>query len=315
VARYRKVDTRIWNDERFMALSDDAQLAFFLIMTNPHMTGLGAMRATIPGLAAEKRWSTPRFRRAFEEARQVGMVEHDEAAAFVALPNFLRYNQPENPNVVTSWRESLDLIPECRGKHALICRTVRFVESLGEAWSKALPEAFREALAKGMAKQDQEQEQEQEEDPPKAPRRGASGEGPGFSPGEIAWRVMETWRAHLEAWRRFFRAENGVDPAPEPTLTPVILAAIQGALRVHDRDLLGPDQREEWKASSKVRAAGIGIYLSPWHTGKDPKNNSRNGGRQYLEHDRPWRIPRGKTDPVEVFAPLYFEEKRRANRR
>jgi hypothetical protein len=56
MARYRKIDPRIWNDQKFRELSDDAKIVFFLLLTHPHMTALGAMRATVAGLAAELGW-------------------------------------------------------------------------------------------------------------------------------------------------------------------------------------------------------------------------------------------------------------------
>lgn len=315
MARYRKVDTRIWNDEKFMALSDSGKLAFLFVMTNPHMTALGAMRATVPGLAMELHWPLPKFTRAFDEARRVGMVRRDQRAALVYLPNFLRYNPPESPNVVISWRDALDLLPECDLKRTMVERAEAFVRAYAEGLREGYTEAWSDAVAKAfegaLPNQEQEQEQEQEEDPPKAPRGGASGVEHVFNPAEIGWRAGEVWTAHLEAWRRFFKAENGVEPGLEPTLTPEIDEAIRRAVRIHDRKLLGPDQREQWKAESKARAAGIGIFLSDWHTGHNPKNDRRNGGKPYLEHWRPWKLQRGKGDPVDNFAELYFRERSR----
>jgi hypothetical protein len=71
MARYRKIAPRIWNDEKFGELSDDAKLIFFLLLTHPHMTALGAMRATLAGLAAELRWAVKRFQRALTKSGSV----------------------------------------------------------------------------------------------------------------------------------------------------------------------------------------------------------------------------------------------------
>src|SRR5262245_52093760 len=120
MARYRKLDPRIWNDVKFRALSDDAKFVFLLLLAHPHMTALGAMRATLAGLAAELGWIERRFRRTFGEILRQGMVRHDAQAALVWLPNFLKYNAPENPNVVRSWQASLDLLPECGLKDELM---------------------------------------------------------------------------------------------------------------------------------------------------------------------------------------------------
>lgn len=161
---YRKVDSRIWNDAKFMALTDDGQLAFLFIMTHPNMTALGAMRASIPGLAAEKGWEPERLREALREAFAKGMLKHDPKASFLWLPNFLRYNGPESPNVVKAWGKALDLLPECGLKNQLIQHVKAFAEGLTDGFAKALPEAF----AKGMPYQEQEQEQDSNTHPGRA---------------------------------------------------------------------------------------------------------------------------------------------------
>ncbi len=71
-----------------------------------------------------------------------GMIEHDEKAGFVGLPKFLKYNKPESPNVVRSWPEALDLIPECQLKIQLLARMKSVAEGLGEGFRKAFGEAF-----------------------------------------------------------------------------------------------------------------------------------------------------------------------------
>lgn len=161
---YRKVSTAIWNDEKFRTLSDDAQLVFFFLLTHPHQTSLGAMRASIPGLAAEKGWALPRFKRSFAEIQSQGMVRHDAGASFVWLPNFLKHNGPENPNVVKSWSRSLGMLPECRMKHELITHVKEFIETLPEGFVKALPEPFLKGLAIQEQEQEQEPKQEQEKE-------------------------------------------------------------------------------------------------------------------------------------------------------
>ena len=68
MAIYRKIDTRIWNDAKFNALSPNGKLAFLFILTNPNMTALGAMRATVEGLSAELRIPAEAFLEVFGEA-------------------------------------------------------------------------------------------------------------------------------------------------------------------------------------------------------------------------------------------------------
>lgn len=160
MSRYRKVDPRIWNDAKFRELSDSAKLVFFMLLTHPSMTSIGAMRATVAGLAEELGWELEAFLEAFREPLVKGMVEQDKKACLIALPNFVKYNPPESPNVVKAWASALDLLPECDLKIRVIARSVAFAKGMNEAFAKALPEAF----AKPMPYQKQEQEQEQEQE-------------------------------------------------------------------------------------------------------------------------------------------------------
>lgn len=124
---------------------------------------------------------------------------------------------------------------------------------------------------------------------------------------ELRWRTVQTWEAHLAENNAFFQAENGVAPSVQPTMTPDIRKDIRDALKLFDAHLLTPDKREEWKRNSKVRAAGVGIFLDPFCCGTSKDNNVKDGGKRYLEHWRPWKSQRGKGHPVERFAQLYFE--------
>lgn len=159
MARYRKIDPRIWNDAKFRSLSDQGRLVFFMLLTHPAMTALGAMRASLPGLATELGWSSEAFAEAFREASAKGMAEHDERACLISLPNFIKYNPPESPNVVKAWVGSVDLLPECGLKTLVMQRAEGFAEGMTEGFRKA----FRESFAKAMPIQEQEQEQEQKE--------------------------------------------------------------------------------------------------------------------------------------------------------
>ena len=78
MAHYRKIEARIWNDEKFCALSDDGKLLFFFLLTNPHLTALGAMRISVAGIAGELNWLEKRLREALGEAFRKGMPNQEQ---------------------------------------------------------------------------------------------------------------------------------------------------------------------------------------------------------------------------------------------
>ncbi len=160
--KYRKIDPRIWNDANFCRLSKDAKFAFLFLLTHQHMSMVGAMRGTVSGLAAELDVSVDAFGELFE----LGLAQNDVASHFIGLPNFIKYNQPESPNVVRAWGAAFDLLPECELKAQWFQRLKAFAERLGkgfheaflEAFAEALPEALREVSRRPSPNQEQEQE-------------------------------------------------------------------------------------------------------------------------------------------------------------
>lgn len=153
---------------KFNALSDKGKLVFFFLLTHPHMTPLGAMRGSIQGFAAELQWTEKAFRKAFQEVLSKGMAKHDERAFFVRLPNFIKHNPPESPNVIKAWEKCFEDIPECTEKALMMQEVEGYVEGL----SKGFQEAFREGIAKAMPNQEQDQEQEQDITPSYPPQGG-----------------------------------------------------------------------------------------------------------------------------------------------
>lgn len=152
MAHYRKVDTRIWNDEKFCTLSTPAKLAFMFVMTHPQMTSLGAMRGTVAGLSAELSVK----KSAYDQILKLGLIYHDPKSHLIWLPNFLRYNPPESPNAIKGWATALELLPECALRHALVERAWELTEGLPLGWRKEVAKVF------GKTWRIQEQEQEQD---------------------------------------------------------------------------------------------------------------------------------------------------------
>jgi hypothetical protein len=206
MSKYRKIDVRIWNDAKFRDLSHNAKLVFFFLLTHPNMTALGAMRSTLSGLAEELDFELEVFREAFREAFAKGMVKHDSKACLIALPNFIKYNQPESPNVVKAWVNSLDLLPECDLKNDVISLSANALKGYSKAFREALPEAFLKTYPKSMPNQEQEQEQEQEQDLNKKENAGEDFQKKDEShlyvaPTRRTYSLFDEWKPEPELWK------------------------------------------------------------------------------------------------------------------
>lgn len=165
MARYRKIDPRIWNDAKFSALSSEGKLLFLYLLTAPAMTMIGAMPMRATAVAEELGFDSKRYAIRYQELSQMGIVEYDDRGLFW-VKNFLKYNAPDNPKVVISWGSVLDLLPEC----PLLTKVLKSAQThclqRGEGYAEAFRKSFGNGIAYGMPNpmpyQEQEQEQEQE---------------------------------------------------------------------------------------------------------------------------------------------------------
>jgi len=168
--RYRKVEVKMWGDEKFRRLTPMppcGQGLWLYLITGPHTGPIpGLFRAGRAALAEELGWDIEGFNKAFGEAYSVGMVKADFQSRVVWVPKAITHNRPESPNVVRSWGTEFNMIPECGLKSEALDHLRAFVCGLGEGFAKAFNETFGKPLPKasGKAMPNQEQEQQQEQD-------------------------------------------------------------------------------------------------------------------------------------------------------
>lgn len=172
MARYRKIDTRIWNDRKFRELDDKSKLAFFLVLTHPDTNQLGMLRSRSVALAMELGWHPDVMSDAILTLCRMDMLMVDDKAGFIFIPNFLKYNPPNGPNAVKGWAGLIDLMPECD----LLSRALVYLKptifGLSQGVRSAIPDDVKNAIShaiqdgitddKKMPSRIQEQEQEQD---------------------------------------------------------------------------------------------------------------------------------------------------------
>lgn len=176
MARYRKIEVAVWNDERFCELSapqPNAQTLWLYLLSGPRTTsfpGLVVARAEV--MASDLGWSVEAFREAFGEASAKGLLRADWKAGLVVLSKALIDSsgeprdsaKPESPNVLKSWSKSWDEIPECALKTEYLLTLESFAKGLGEAYLVAFREGYRKALAKVRPNPSPNQDQDQDQD-------------------------------------------------------------------------------------------------------------------------------------------------------
>jgi hypothetical protein len=172
IGRYAKVDLSIWGDEKVEALSPVppcGQGLWIRLLVTPHKSTIpGLLRVGEAALAEEFGWTIEAFREAFREAESLGMVKADWKARVVWLKNAWKYNRPESPNVVKSWRIPWNEVPACELKTEAFRILKAFAEGLGnsfaEAFSQACDKPSDKERPKSSANQDQDQDQKQDQE-------------------------------------------------------------------------------------------------------------------------------------------------------
>lgn len=217
--RYRKVEVRTWGDEKFRNLSPIppcGQGLWLFLITGPHTGPIpGLFRAGRAAMAEELDWDIEAFDKAFQEAFQQGMVKADFKARVMWVPNAIKHNRPESPNVVKSWAAEFDLIPECDLKREAYESLKASIHALGESFGKAFDESFGKPSAKPSQKAMPNQEQEQEQEYPSSLRsegEGADAPPPPHAPAKPSKPKRE--ECTLATFLANCRAQ-GVKPVPE----------------------------------------------------------------------------------------------------
>ena len=167
--RYRKVLCRMYGDDKFLQLSKpqpNAQTLWIYLITGPHTTSVpGLFQAGEAYFSEALNWFFRGFRNAWREIERLQMAKADWKARVVWLPKAVRYNAPENPNVIRGWRHALDEIPACPLKTEAIGFLKGYVKGLGEPFRQAFTELLGYSTAFPLPNQEQEQEQEPDQEP------------------------------------------------------------------------------------------------------------------------------------------------------
>lgn len=144
---YRKVSVCTWSDAKVRNLSPLApsgQALFLMLLVGPQTTNIpGVQPVGRMAFAEMLGWDMEAFDMAFAEALNEGLVEADWKARLIFVPNAIKHNLPQSPNVVKNWAFTWSRVPECPLKarawkviHDALCA---FGDSFAEAFKSACP--------------------------------------------------------------------------------------------------------------------------------------------------------------------------------
>ena len=130
MSRYRRIEVRMWGDQKFRNLDSATQLLWCYLLSGPETTHLpGVLTIGEMGLAEAMGWDLRLTRQCLTSLVDSGMVLVDKFARLIFLPNAPRHNPPFSGKNVKGWASAIHDLPE-----STLTATITSVitEALGE---------------------------------------------------------------------------------------------------------------------------------------------------------------------------------------
>lgn len=101
-AKYRKVDTRIWADEKFRSWDAETRWVWMYLLTSDQTNRVGLFRFSAAKASEDTGVSMASVRRSIDVLERSGSLFQEAEMGLLWLPNWLRYNQPAGTNQLDS---------------------------------------------------------------------------------------------------------------------------------------------------------------------------------------------------------------------
>lgn len=148
MGHYRRIDPRIWIDERFARLSDDGKLLALHLLTSPRSNMVGCFVQGQTDMAEYLGWSAKRLAEPFAELLSSGLIQYDPEWRLVLIRNFFRYNPLENENQAKAAATVIDSLP---ANVEFFQHLKLFAEQLAKPFLKPLISSLENRLANRLA--------------------------------------------------------------------------------------------------------------------------------------------------------------------
>lgn len=108
---YGKVRAQFWDDDALRELSIEANYLALYLITSSHTNAIGCFRLPIAYILNDTRLDKKSLEKALAELRSTCYAIPCERVPWIYIPNFLRHNPPENPNVWRKCVKELESLP------------------------------------------------------------------------------------------------------------------------------------------------------------------------------------------------------------
>ena len=101
---YGRIKTTFWESETIRPLAPTTKFVAAYLLTSPHSNAIGCFRLPVAYVVHDTGMDEPDLQAALVELRTVGFLKWCERTPWIWIPNYLKHNPPENPNV---WRKCM----------------------------------------------------------------------------------------------------------------------------------------------------------------------------------------------------------------
>lgn len=190
-------------------MTEDGRTLAAYLLTSPHSNMLGCFRVPMAYVADDLKWGMERVKEGFREVFDKGFATFSEESNWVVIHKFLKWNQPENPNVVKAAEKLFAQIPSSSGVKSILAWAVaefesRFsVDNLKDCKPFVNPfDTSRKAYRKPEPEPEPQPEPEREPEPEPEPNLLQPAENPPAAP-----LTAGVWNSYADAYKRRYGAE------------------------------------------------------------------------------------------------------------
>lgn len=142
---YGRIETTIWQNPKFRALTEEAQLFYLYLLTCPHGNAIGCFLLPVGYVTADLEWDAETFREAVSECVSEGLIERDEATGLTRIKGWWGHNTFENANVAKAAAKASLALPH---RSAVYHAFYSDAEASKERFTDKIWEPFWGAVAK-----------------------------------------------------------------------------------------------------------------------------------------------------------------------
>lgn len=108
---YGRVRVSFWESDDIRPLDAKHKFLGLYLLTSPHTNAIGCFRLPIAYVSHDTGMTVPELEEGFAALRGAGFMEWCERSPWIWIPNYLKHNPPENPNVWRKCVKELEALP------------------------------------------------------------------------------------------------------------------------------------------------------------------------------------------------------------